>query len=135
MLVTCTRRSTVVGTLAAMTFLVSPDCSALLLSTVARPLYVTPRLVLPGSLVATGTTTKRTSTPSTITTMPMTARTMDERRTDNSASSDSEHHTLPDRGSAGIILTGDCELLGPDSAGMEGANVVLLSRKVAKHPT
>src|SRR6516225_8467441 len=78
-----------------------------------------PRLVLPGSLVATGTTTKRTSTPSTIRTMPMPARTMDERRTDNSASSDSEHHTLPDRGSAGI----------------EGADVVLLSHKFAKHHT
>src|SRR6266568_4901957 len=107
MLVTCTRRSTVVGTLAAMTFLVSPDCSALLLSTVARPLYVTPRLVLPGSLVATGTTTKRTSTPSTIRTTPMPAKTMDERRTGTSASSYSEHHTLPDRGSAGIIRAGD----------------------------
>jgi len=63
---------------------------------------------------------------------------MDERRTDNSASSDSQHHTLPDRGSAGIIRAGDFEgsygglrLLGPDSAGMEGADVVLMSRKIA----
>src|SRR6266568_1660953 len=117
MLVTCTRRSTVVGTLAAMTFLVSPDCSALLLSTVARPLYVTPRLVLPGSLVATGTTTKRTSTPSTIRTTPIPAKTMDERRMDNSASSDSEHHTLPYRGSAGIIRAGD---FGGSYGGLRG---------------
>jgi hypothetical protein len=43
---------------------------------------------------------------------------MDERRTGTSASSDSEHNTLPDRGSAGIIrgrdfeaLTGDFEAL------------------------
>ena len=44
----------------------------------------------------------------------MPAKTMDERRTDNSASSDSEHQTLPDRGSAGIIRAGDFEALTGD---------------------
>jgi len=38
MLVTLSCRSTVIATLVAMTFLVSPDRSALLLSRVARPL-------------------------------------------------------------------------------------------------
>src|SRR6266702_5092690 len=40
-------------------------------------------------------------------TTPIPAKTMDERRMDSSASSDSEHHTLPYRGSAGIIRVGD----------------------------
>src|SRR5271154_560341 len=122
--VTLRRRSTVVGTLAAMTFLVSPDCSALLLSRVAVPLEVTLRLVLPGSLVATGTTTNRISTPSMIRTTPTDPRTMDERRTGISASSDSEHTLCrtADRQESSVrgnseALTGDFEALGPTVRG------------------
>ena len=61
----------------------------------------------------------------------MPAKMMDERRTRTSASSDSEHHTLPDRESAEIIragdfeaLTGDFEAHRRDNAGMEEVKLV-----------